>query len=211
MRNSTKPNERDAIASKQQPEGSFPCMPCRDDGIVFVMEKKITVDEYFRYPESNRPMELVYGYVREPAMPSFRHETILIRIAALLDSHVRERKTGKVGRADVVLDREEALVVQPDLFFISNERMGIVDDRVWGAPDLVIEIASPSTQHRDRTLKVEWFRRYGVRECWLVYPKDQRVEVVDCEQDTRETFTGTAPIRSKVLPDFAAPVNEFFV
>jgi Uma2 family endonuclease len=186
-------------------------MTCRDDGIVFLMEKKITVDEYFTYPESNRPMELVYGYVREPAMPSFGHETIVLRIAELLTPHVRERALGKVGRADVVLDIEAALVVQPDLIFISNERLRLVDERVWGAPDLVIEIASPSTQYRDRTLKVEWFRRYGVRECWLVYSKDQCVEVVDCEQDTREAFTGTAPIRSKVLADFAAPVNEFFI
>jgi hypothetical protein len=79
-------------------------MTCRDDGIVFLMEKKITVDEYFTYPESNRPMELVYGYVREPAMPSFGHETIVLRIAELLTPHVRERALGKVGRADVVLD-----------------------------------------------------------------------------------------------------------
>ena len=144
------------------------------------MEKKVTVDEYFRYPESNRPMELVYGYVREPAMPSFRHETILLRIAGLLDAHVRERGLGKVGRADVVLDKDAGLVVQPDLFFISNERLRMVDDRVWGAPDLVIEIASPSTEYRDRTLKLEWFRRYGAKECWLVYPKDESLSGILC-------------------------------
>jgi Uma2 family endonuclease len=174
------------------------------------MEKKVSVDEYFRYPESNRPMELIYGYVREPAMPSFRHETILIRIASLLDAHVRERNLGQVGRADVVLDKDAALVVQPDLFFISNERMKFVDDHVWGAPDVVIEIASPSTEYRDRTLKVEWFRRYGAREVWLVYPRDQRVEVIDCESDRRESFTGEARIRSRVLPDLAVPANACF-
>ena len=174
------------------------------------MEKKISVDEYFRYPESNRPMELVYGYVREPAMPSFGHEAILLRIAEVLGPHVREHALGKIGRADVVLDKDAALVVQPDLFFISNERLRLVDERVWGAPDLVIEIASPSTEYRDRTLKLEWFRRYGVRECWLVYPRDQRIEVVDCEGNRRESFAGEARIRSTVLPDLAVPAKECF-
>jgi len=174
------------------------------------MAKKLTTAEYFQYPESNRPMELVYGYVREPAMPSFGHEAILIRMAGLLDAHVRERGVGRVGRADVVLDRDAALVVQPDLFYISNERLGMVDDRVWGAPDLVIEIASPSTELRDRTLKLEWFRRYGVTECWLVYPREQRIEIVDCQKDHRESFGGSAMIRSRVLPDLAVPAADCF-
>ena len=128
------------------------------------MQKKTTVDEYFAFPESNRPMELVYGYVHESAMPTFGHEAILLRLAELLRGHVREHNLGEVCRADVVLDRDLALVVQPDLFFISTERLGIVSDRVWDAPDLVIEILSPGTEHRDRTLKLAWYRRYGVKE-----------------------------------------------
>lgn len=176
------------------------------------MEKKITLDEYFRYPESNRPMELVYGYVREPPTPLYGHQAVVLRISALLDAHVRERNLGRIclSPLDVVLDRELALVVQPDLFFVSNDRSSIVRDYVWGAPDLVVEIASPSTEHRDRTLKLAWYRKYGVREYWLVYQNDQRIEIVDCESDHRESFTGTEQLRSKVLLDFAVPAGECF-
>jgi Uma2 family endonuclease len=174
------------------------------------MEKKTTVDEYFAFPESNRPMELVYGYVHEPAMPTFGHEAILLRLAELLRGHVREHKLGEVCRADVVLDRDSALVVQPDLFFISTERLGIVSDRVWGAPDLVIEILSPGTEHRDRTLKLAWYRRYGVKEYWIVVPRDRRVEIIDGSTQATKSFSGDQAIRSSVLPSLVLTVAACF-
>jgi Uma2 family endonuclease len=174
------------------------------------MDKKTTVDEYFSFPESNRPMELVYGYVHEPAMPTFGHEAILLRLAELLRSHVREHQLGEVCRADVVLDRESALVVQPDLFFISTERLSIIGDRVWGAPDLVVEILSPSTEHRDRTLKLAWYRRYGVKEYWLVVPRDRRIEIVDGRTQATQSFSGDETIQSSVLPNLALKVAACF-
>ena len=54
-----------------------------------------------------------------------------------------------VSPVDVVLDEKKALIVQPDIVFISRERIGIVRDRIWGAPDLVIEVLSPGTRRRD--------------------------------------------------------------
>lgn len=174
------------------------------------MDKKISIDAFFRMPETNQPQELVYGYVHEPPMPAFGHSTVLLRLAELLRAHVREYGLGTVGMADVVLDREAALVVQPDLFFVSAGRLGIVEDQVWGAPDLVIEIASPSTEHRDRTLKLAWYQKYGVRECWLVYPKDRRIEVVDCTTNKRDSFAGTEALRSNVLGKFSVPAKECF-
>lgn len=182
-----------------------------DDGIVVVMAKEISVDDYFKMPETLRPQELIYGVVREPPMPFDGHQSVVLRLSVLLDSHVRELGLGRVyPPLDVVLDREAALTVQPDLLFVSNERAGIVDGRVWGAPDLVIEVASPSTAYRDRTLKLAWYKRYGVRECWLVDPKEQRVEVVDLRRDVRETFSGGTPIRSHVLPEFAVAAERCF-
>lgn len=176
------------------------------------MEKKITIDEYFTFPESNRPMELVYGYVREPPTPFFSHQSIVFRIGVLMDAHVRDRGIGRVclSPLDVILDRELGLVVQPDLFFISKDRESIIRDYIWGAPDLVVEVASLSSGHRDRTLKLAWYRRYGVKECWLVYPNEQRIDVVDCASDKRESFTRSESIRSSVLPEFSASVTECF-
>ena len=119
------------------------------------MEKKITVDEYFRYPERNRPMELVYGYVREPPSPFYSHQEVAGKIFRVLSRHVERYRLGVVciSPLDVVLDKESDLVVQPDLLFVANARLGIVRDRVWGPPDLTVEVLSPGTVRHDRRSK----------------------------------------------------------
>jgi Uma2 family endonuclease len=172
------------------------------------MEKKITVGQYFCLPESNRPMELVFGYVREPPMPFGEHQRVVVRLMCLLDDHVRQRNLGRVCFMDVVLDEEAGLVVQPDLFFVSTPRLDIFRERIWGAPDLVVEVASPSTQHRDRTLKLAWYRRYGVKEYWLVYPRDGRIDVFDCKSSSCASYADLHRVHSKVLPEFDATVEQ---
>ena len=100
--------------------------------------------------------------------------------------------------------RRRALIVQPDLFFISNERSHILTDRVRGAPDLVVEVLSPFPRIGKLGERVGWFPQYGVRECWLMHQLERRIEVLN--------FVGTivrarvvrqrTPIRSRVLPEF---------
>lgn len=181
-----------------------------DDGIVVVMER-LSVHEYFRLPETMRPMELVYGVVREPAAPRYGHQSIVTRLTRMLDIHVEEYRSGRVcvSPIDVVLDEPAALVVQPDLIFVSNERLGIIRDRIWGPPDLVVEVLSPRTAARDRTIKLEWYRRYGVREEWLVDYRRRSVEVVDLQSVTvPRLFVGSEPMRSAVLPAWNVPVEQ---
>ena len=111
--------------------------------VAFATQKRISLDEYFRFPETNRPMELVYGYVREPPAPFGDHQLSVGRVFTMLDAHVRERHLGHVfvSPLDVILDRDAALVVQPDVLFIAKARLKIVRGHVWGAPDLVVEVA----------------------------------------------------------------------
>jgi Uma2 family endonuclease len=188
-----------------------------DDGIVVeegVMER-ITVPEYFRQPESMRPMELVYGVVREPPAPRYGHQSIVTRLTALLDAHVRERDLGRVcvSPVDVVLDEPAALVVQPDIVFVARERLAIISDRIWGAPDLVVQGLSPRTAARDRVVKLEWYRQYGVRECWLVDAQRRAVEVVSltaADAGGRSTYSGVMPLRSPVLPSWNVPADDIF-
>ena len=176
------------------------------------MEKPITTDHYFRRPESNRPAELVYGFVREPPAPSYGHQKVVGRLFQLLSAHVLERRLGDVvlSPMDVVLDKDAGLIVQPDLMFISNERASIIQNHVWGAPDLVVEVASPNTEYRDRTIKLSWYRKYGVRECWFVYERERRIGVVDCDGSGEASFAGTQTIRSQVLAEFAVRTDECF-
>jgi len=174
---------------------------------------KLTVHEYFEYPETVRPMELVYGFVREPAMPNYQHQRIATRLIVRLGTHVEQQGIGEVlAPMDVVLDEEAALVVQPDIVFISRDRLGIIRERIWGAPDLVVEILSPSTARRDRTIKLGWYRKYGVRECWLVDVRNHQVEVVEPQSTTpARMFRGPERLRAAVLPDWDIPVEQIFI
>jgi len=107
----------------------------------------MTTYDYLDGEETNRRRELAYGVLREPPAPFFSHQELVFRVALLIKEHVEPRGLGRVGLApiDVVLDAERALVLQPDVLFVTTERLSIIRDQIWGAPDLVVEILSPGT------------------------------------------------------------------
>ena len=117
-----------------------------------------------------------------------------------------------IAPVDVILDRERALILQPDVLFVSTERLGIIRDQVWGPPDLVVEVMSPGTEHRDRTQKLGWYRQYGVRECWLVDLRQELVTVVDFTGalPVERTARGGDAIQSSVLPGLEVTASAVF-
>src|SRR5688572_26481828 len=90
---------------------------------------RLTVEEYLGGRESLRPRELAFGVLREPPAPFYSHQAIVTRLTAKLYEHVDAHQSGMVcvSPIDVVLDRERALVVQPDIIFIAHDRRHIVD------------------------------------------------------------------------------------
>ena len=168
------------------------------------MSRRMTVATYLAGEETNRPQELAYGFLREPPAPTFHHQIIVVRVYDHLNRHVRRLKAGVVvvSPVDVILDRERHLVVQPDVVFVRAERLGICTDRIWGAPDLVVEVLSMGNARRDRTVKVGWYAKYGIPECWLVDTIARTIEVIDlaAPERTSRTFEGLALVRSNVLP-----------
>jgi Uma2 family endonuclease len=174
----------------------------------------MTTNDYLYGDETNRRRELAYGILREPPAPFFSHQELVFRVARLLQDHVEPRGLGRVGLApvDVVLDAERALVLQPDVLFVATERLSIIRDQVWGAPDLVIEILSPSTESRDRQEKFAWYRQYGVREYWIVDLASESVTVADFSTGAAEShvFDRQGTIRSALLPELTAAVDDIF-
>jgi Uma2 family endonuclease len=174
----------------------------------------MTVDAYLASDETNLPQELAFGLLREPAAPGFPHQAVVGRIYERLVRHVRRHDAGRVivSPIDVVLDRERALVVQPDVVFVSAGRLGLCTDRIWGAPDLCVEVLSTFRRRHDRTVKVAWYRQYGVRECWIVDPVAHSVEVVDLRAGDRPTVVleDGARVRSVALPRLRLRVAGVF-
>ncbi|OFW43837.1 MAG: hypothetical protein A3J29_14950 [Acidobacteria bacterium RIFCSPLOWO2_12_FULL_67_14b] len=175
---------------------------------------RLTTADYLSGAEELRRQELIWGYVRSPPSPRYGHQSIVTRTVVLLDQHVRAHNLGGVcvSPIDVVLDARKALVVQPDVIYVSKANAGIIRAQVWGAPDLVVEVESLATRLRDRKVKFRWYRKYGVREYWLIDPRQRSITVVqlDGARVRRRLCQGEQPVRSEVLTSFDVTAAAFF-
>src|SRR6185295_15390750 len=100
------------------------------------------------------------------------HQLVFGAVFSALYVFVKERRLGRVFGApyDVVLSEHD--VVVPDILFVSSDRGDIINSKnAWGAPDLVVEILSPSSGRRDKGLKLARYEKLGVAEYWIFDPK----------------------------------------
>jgi Uma2 family endonuclease len=161
------------------------------------------------------PRELAFGALRVADAPSTSHQRVVRDLALALTPFVRDRQLGEVlfAPTDVILDADAALVVQPDLLFVSDQRRHIVTDRVFGAPDLVIEVLSPHPRIDQLEERIGWFARYGVRECWLVDLPNQSIAVLSLTEHgvtSRSLHRGADPVRSGLLNELRlTPLDVF--
>lgn len=132
-------------------------------------------------------VEYLNGDIVMTPARSPQHQIIVTNLLLLLGIYAAKEGLGLVLPAplDVVLSKEEQ-IAQPDLIFISKARASKLVTRaaIAGAPDLVLEIISPSTARADRKIKPPLYARYGVAEYWLVDPEDQSVEVFVLDGET---------------------------
>lgn len=130
-------------------------------------------------PDDGMRYEAIEGELYVTPPPTYRHQRISLKLERALARLLEDAGHGVVAHAPVGVefpDTKEG--VQPDILFVSRERLEIVgEDWIRGAPDLVIEILSPSTANRDRNLKRKLYERQGVAEYWIVDPRAEAVEV----------------------------------
>lgn len=174
---------------------------------------KLTADDLWKMPDDGNRYELLDGeIVRSPA-PMTKHQRIVVAgIAILLEAERAGYGQVFVAPRDVVLDEHN--VVQPDLLFVTNERLSIVTEKnIQGAPDLVIEVLSPSTSSKDLGDKLSTYARFGVRYCWLVSPE---AEVIRRFALQGGTFVEDVPLRAgdqltcPLFPTVSLDVAAFF-
>lgn len=136
-----------------------------------------TYSEFARLPSAGGTRhEIIDGELTVTPAPALRHQRTVTRLVGVL-LEVVERGLGEVFAGPVDVLFAEGDYLEPDLLFVSEARAGILSDRgVEGAPDLVIEVASPSTADRDRGIKLERYRHYGVPEYWIVDPDAATIE-----------------------------------
>lgn len=166
----------------------------------------MTTAEYLQTPETVVPQELIYGALRVAESPSGSHQRVVLNLALEIAPYVRQRGLGELVLApmDVILDFDASLVVQPDLLFISRQRAHIFTDRIYGAPDLVIDVLSPRPRLGTLAERVGWFARYGVKECWLARLPEKELSVLSLTREgirSETRYRGSDRLKSAVVPD----------
>ena len=123
------------------------------------------------------PYQLIQAKLVFMQSPTNNHQAILMRLSASLFNFVEQYKLGQVRFAPLDVKFDEHNIFQPDLMFISIKRSSIIKKWIFGAPDFIVEILSPSTEKYDREKKMPIYARYEVLEYWLVDVKGEKIEV----------------------------------
>lgn len=174
---------------------------------------KFTYDDYLNAPEDKR-YELLNGDLVALSSPEEFHQRVSILLGAKLVQFAVENRLGRIYHApfDVVLSDMD--VVQPDLIFVSNERADIITPaNIQGAPDLVVEILSPSTATRDKTFKRSLYARHGITEYWMVDLTEKTITVLRLGErgfEVVDTYGKGEILTSPTLQGFTLNLNGIF-
>jgi Uma2 family endonuclease len=180
--------------------------------------RKLTYEDYAQIPDDGLRHEIIDGEHYVSPAPNANHQGLSGNLYVLLTLFVRKNRLGRLYYApfDVVLSPND--IVQPDILFISKARLAILTEaNVQGAPDLVIEILSPSTRHLDETRKRKRYDQLGVQEYWIFDPKSQSVRIFRRGQDagfgapSELTAAAGQVLTTPLLPGLEIVLRETFV
>jgi Uma2 family endonuclease len=138
----------------------------------------LTYEDYALLPDDGKRYEILDGELFVTPAPSTKHQRVLGNLHLLLGVFVRQSGVGDVLLApcDVLLATHD--IVQPDLLFVAREHAGRIETaNVKGAPDLLVEVLSPTTRRVDERTKRDRYRATGVAEYWLVDPELETIKV----------------------------------
>jgi Uma2 family endonuclease len=180
-----------------------------------VETKRMTAEELWQLPANGMRRELVAGELREMTPAGSEHGFIQLRLAARLTAYVETHQLGATFSSDTgfVLTRDPDTVRSPDLAFVGRKRideMGIPPGYWPGAPDLAVEVVSPSDRYSDVEEKVQEWLAAGARLVWVVNPAGRCVTVHRSREaslliDEQNTLDG-----AEVVPGFTCPVADIF-
>ncbi len=181
---------------------------------VLLEENKLTYEDYLTFPDDGKRYEIIDGDLFMAPAPDTDHQDISGNLFVLLRRFVRRHQLGRVFYApyDVVLAEHD--IVEPDIIFVATENAHIITEKnIQGAPDLVIEIVSPSSRERDRVRKFRRYARFGVPEYWIIEPDEETVEVFTLVEGKFELLHKCGirgRVKSIVVKNFECAAREIF-
>ena len=178
-----------------------------------IEKKKYTYDDYLKTPDDKR-YELIEGELYMTPSPITNHQRISGRIEFELRKFVAENDCGEVFDAPYDVYFDDKNVVQPDILFISKDRLNIIGDKnLQVAPDLVIEILSESNAYRDLIQKKKLYARHGVQEYWIVVPGEKTIDIHILKDKTYQLYQTLGEdeiLESPILKGFKMELKAIF-
>jgi len=175
---------------------------------------KISFEEFRQFPVDGKRYELVRGEVHVTPAPATRHQAIVQNLSGNLWPFVIKNRLGEVWTAPLNVRLSGDTVFEPDLIFISNTRAGIIlENWIEGAPDLVVEVSSPSTAAYDRATKLPLYAESGVSEYWLIDSIAKTVEVLKLQGKkyfVETTLAGDQILAFDLFPGWQLPLRDLF-
>lgn len=178
---------------------------------------KLTCDDFLQFPDDGQRHELIDGEHYVTPSPNIRHQRISKRLFLLIEVWLQDHPLGEIFYAPLDVRFSMFDVVEPDLLYVSNERAEalLAGEHVTGSPDLIIEIASPSTRQRDETIKRRLYERSSVLEYWVVDPDidvirvytrnaDRFARPVELSREAGDVLTTT------LMPGLEIPLSHVF-
>lgn len=182
-------------------EALFREADCVREEALYSVERQggYTIEDYYALPDEQR-VELIDGAFYDMAAPAFDHQRIVGEIHRQIANYIYENKGDcipAISPVDVQLDCDNKTMVQPDVAIICHPER-IRKRVVYGAPDFVLEVLSPSTRRKDCVIKMYKYEKAGVRECWFLDPNQKKLLVYFFEGDSCPTIyelEGSVPVR----------------
>jgi Uma2 family endonuclease len=176
--------------------------------------RRYTIADYRATRDGPPWIQLVDGTLVMDPSPTRTHQESSLKVTLLLAPFVRARRLGKVYFAPLDVYLSDHNVFQPDVIFVSNERaMIIAEDGIYGAPDLVIEILSPSSLRRDRVQKQRVYQATGVKEFWIIDPGAASIQIFNFLPDAAVavcTLSGRDSYLTPLFPGLKINTSKLF-
>lgn len=185
------------------------------DDVPGAPQGKWTYAAYAAIPDDGHRYEIIKGVLYILPAPNIGHQKSNGRFFHYLLVQVEFAGLGQIFPAPVDVELAEDYTVQPDVVVVLNDNTDIItEQRIIGAPDLVVEVGSPGTVGYDRNQKQAAYAQAGVKEYWLADPATRTVEVLALEGNNYRSlgvFQNKALLPSQVIADFPVQVQQFFV
>jgi Uma2 family endonuclease len=175
-------------------------------------QRPLTIRDFESFPDDGNRYEILGGLLSVSPAPTLEHQRIVLRIAVALQRYFEEVPSGEVFVAPIDVELSMYDIVEPDVVVVLDANASVKQTkRIVGAPDVVVEVISPSSELRDRARKAALYAMNGVREYWLVDPGTKTFDVLALrDSDYEKLAQPTGVAQSQVIKGLEIDLKRLF-